>query len=331
LGPKALRGTTLVEFVVASGVLSGMILTTGLIFSQASDAVTATRAYLDASARVRTASAQLREDFRSLIPLGHLIVSNGDEASGRPPFCMMMVAGRFVSQTDVDEDGRPVMANAAVVVYTLGEEVQGAEAATGKPRPVLCRYVYLLTGSGDSPCNLQDLKTLSEDQAGGAADENYLDATDTLGACATDLTNHDPLGSAIWPVCNTFAYPIELRYQQIQTAPTVLDNPVGGGVRQLWPYMVGGVERMEFAYHDGYAADGRTEVALGRLAWHELVSEATQNRGHLYNPELSMGGTVFWNRRTLECRPKALRVRLTMAGTKNVKPQVHEIIINVPS
>jgi len=336
------RGITLIELMVSMGILSGMILAAAYVFTQTSQAVELSMAGMESDASARALAEQLREDLRSLSRDGFLIISNGaegpvDPATGKPayrrtPMLLLTATGRFASRTQTDLAGRPITANAAVIVYTLGENAAATDFNVANPRRLLCRYAFLLAGADGSPADLTQLVQQSAVRAQQAAqaagrpvtDLNSLDWTDVLGGSLADIRRTQPL-----PIANAYAKGAGERYQRINTSPDGLDDELGGGVKQLWPFVTGGVEGIRFEYCDGLSADGRTASPLGVTEWGPPAPSARAN-GKLF-AAVAGSPCMCWTWKDPTAWPKALRVRLTMAGTNGPgSGREYEIIVRPP-
>jgi len=263
------RGMTLVELLVASAILVIIIAAVGYVYTQASQAVAVTQANVEINAKIRAVTARLREDLQAFTPDGFLIiVAPGPDAvpGANPPGLLMFTAtGRFESRTRRDGSGRPVTANAALIVYVP------ARASNGDSGDILCRYVYLLTGDDQWPLTLLDLAA-----AAASGDRNALDGCDVLGESLFDLRRKH-----VFPVAgcirDDYLDPVLLGYQYVNPAPVAADDPIAGGVEQLWPYLVGGCVGMDLEYCDGLGADGVTPEP-SPMAWFSPAAKAGQNR-----------------------------------------------------
>lgn len=309
-------GQTLIESVVAVGMLSTLIVLTGQAFSHAGRATGTAEHCLRANAAVHALECQLRQDLMRAAGDGLLIISQPGQGNPIAAEMLLLTAtGHFVSQTDVAADGTPVTANAALIVY-----VPGRAAGQGQSRP-LCRYVYLLSGSGSIPRTLAEVVVradLDAIHAGWQQDPNPLDHSDVLGQSLDEVSRLTFMGAgANDPNGLRYRYLTPaLEARPLNLAPASEDAPQAGGVRQLWPYVIGGVQSIRWEYCDGLAEDGRTPTA-GPAEWfppehdagiHRIGKRAYTVRQNHY------GFLAVWDRNTNHLRPRALRCTLELAG-----------------
>jgi len=328
------RANTLMELVVAMCILSAIVAMVGYVFTETSQAVDQSLCQLESAAAVRVISQQLREDIRQVAPEGFLLIANPPPDCSSPPLLMMTATGRFVSQTDRDPvSGRSVTANAALIVYTLGRDSRCTQPVPAGKQGILCRYVYLLTGSGQFPRNLADLFFSTSGTAGtsGADGPNAMDNSDVLGDSLADVATAPYVGTYGFKL--TYVQPATEGYWRINTAPAELDSDDAGGVKELWPYLAAGAGRLAFSFYDGFAADGVTPASGPTVRWllpsqRPLgTTESGDNQGLLCR-RLS---TIFWRRSATGHLPKAVRLQLIMVPlTGNGQEHAYELILTVP-
>jgi len=304
-------GMTLVELLVAAAILVIVIASMGYVYSQTSAAVGVTNARVEVNAKFRSISARLRDDLQAFTPDGLLVIA-GPTPSAVPgvhvsSMLMLTVAGRFESRICYDGRGKPITANAALIVY-----VPAHVAANAGHGDILCRYVYLLTGDRRWPANLRELSDLT--LAADPTDLNALDGCDVLGDTLADLRHKSiiPGAGSVWA---DYLGPVLDRFGKLNPAPAAHDDPVAGGVAQLWPYLVGGCDGMELEFCDGLAADAATP-AISPLDWFRPFSGAAVARkdraGIPLRALYDHRACLCWTPARRDLLPLGLRIRLKL-------------------
>ena len=293
-------GMSLVESVVAMGVLSLLLVLVGAVFSHASNAMQAVRARLASNQSAQAAGSLMRMDLRSGGP-GVLVLIQGGSEDGVAGADMLLTTatGRFVSRFEVDAaTGRPVKANAALIVYMLVDRVDSPAGAVGR---VLCRYVYLLTGRGGSPRDIFDIV----DTADGG-DINPFDNTDVLGDSLADVVSKQWAGSA--GLRKRYVEPLAGGPYKVNTQPTSLDDRISGGVVQLWPYLTDGMVDLQFAY-------SMPSASGGVMQWLDLADPLPTVLTDAKVVKFIEGKRFFaWHRQGGSVRPSMIRAILTLPG-----------------
>ncbi|MFW6154104.1 MAG: hypothetical protein ACOC95_02710 [Planctomycetota bacterium] len=318
---RAAHGMTLTELVVAAGAFVALVGGTGYVFTQTAAAVRATTGTAANNAAARAVAAQLREDLAAYDPEGFLVLA-APRAGPLPPgvnpttLLAFTLCGRADSRF-VTDGGAPVASNAALVVYAAARD---ASDPAGEAR-ILCRYVYALTGRAADPANLRELI----DRAAGD-DPSPLDDLDVLGdstAAIAAKAVRISQGSSAGSIEGDYVRPLLDALPTVNTAPRTVDDPVDGGVRQLWPYLCGAFDGMTVAFHDGLAADGTTPLTADEpTAWftpnttdpevNELPRIAGGTGGAYHSWRRTYHGR-YWactSRRTNNFQPLALKITL---------------------
>lgn len=307
------RGMTLVELLVASAILVIVIAAVGYVYTQAARAVGVTQARIEINAKIRSVTRQLAEDLRAFSPDGMLLIAapgpSAIPGANPPGVLMFTVTGRFESRTRRDASGRPVTANAALIVYVPARSTTGT---AGPDAYILCRYVYLLTGDDQWPANLGELQ--ADALANDPSDINTLDGSDLLGETLVDFRQRTTTS-----IRSDYAAPVLGGFQRVNAAPTAADDPVSGGIAQLWPYLIDGCTAMELEFCDGLAPDGVTP-SMGPMEWFSPVSEAARRRTHLSGATLRRlfqgVGWMCWRPPLRDVYPIGLRIRLAVGDVK---------------
>ena len=313
-------GLTLIELIVAMGILSLLIVLTGQAFSQVSKATSYVENSLRCNAAVGALETQLRSDLAHTTGDGLLVIAGDPNDPNVPAMLLMTATGHYVSQTDLRPGGAAVTADAALIVYILAAPV----APAAQPGSVLCRYVFLLAGDGRSP------RTLAHLAAVGAGDFNALARTDVLGDSLGDVLALNIMNSPAAYILPALAN------RRVNIAPRDMNNLNAGGVRQLWPVMFPGCRSITWEFCDGLAADGVTPT-VGASQWFSPASIACANRygrGVIGTQRLLQRFTGYtcavWDRGTRTIRPQSLRATVTLCGASADGPgQKYQIIVNV--
>lgn len=298
-------GMTLIELIVAVGILALIIVVVGRVFMETSRAVSLAQARAEANAAMRTLSGLIRDDLKAAVPGSLLVISDGRNAEGdrvTSPMLLLVRAGSCSSRLDGRE------ASASIVLYRLAPEA----AASADAPMVLMRYEHLLTGDESKPKSLADLPW-------GSMCTDPCASADTLGASLRDLMV--PMSPAAESDQRDRWVHQALHGEiRVNLAPVGLDDPGEGGLQQLWPVAAGGVRDMRFEYCDGWDSGFARQTGPGEAQlWHRPLGPGIGRRrwnapaGHqrYVGQWVSGTGVVVWNRQCVPIWPKLLRIRLT--------------------
>jgi hypothetical protein len=302
-------GLTLVEIIVAMGILVIIITLVGYIFNEVGKAVDITDQQMSRDVGLQTLVKRFGNDLHCLdrdgflcIMQGRPIVPLGQPFNGytNPPALIFTISGRQVSNFD------PTWVSNASLVSFVPLRETGRRISAGAAFQAFGRYAYLLTGNTTAPPPSVPADCLRDSLADIDANFPVNPITALTDFQAGLYTNY----------LATFFTNV----RSVNIAPA---NPAA--VNALWPYVVGGYDNLRIDYEFSFAGDP---------TWYTPLKAQAAGYGAapgflLYpaaNPYLSI-----WTGRDKANWPRAIRITVTAndAETRQVG-QPCEMVFDLP-
>ena len=331
---RTAAGLTLIELIVAMGILVIIISLVGFVFNEVSKAVELTDRQLERDVGLQALAQRLGQDIQNINREGFLCIVQGEPVTlpgggfggySNPPAIVFTATGRFVAPSNTN-----ITSNAALIAYVPCREIApGVVAAPAAMVSAVGRYAYLLgVPAPDGAPNLPA----------------PLDSNDSIRASLADVTALAPIDTAHLAAVDSLIGPMGLWTLCVSPFVQNLSSLGLTNVNGLWPYVVGGYRNIQCDVELTYGPDPATGQMIWRTpqqAWTDTQGASPPDPNQAISPgrvplprqrlpELAPY-SVIWTGRDKTVWPRAIRLTLTMYDTEGVQvgPPA-ELVFDIP-